>query len=176
MRCSRLPAALIASSLLLPSVALASPVGDLSAAMTAFDATRSWHATESFSNGQTVTVDHVAPDRWRIRPTANTTEVLIGSNVYMNGRLIPFVGGAIRSRLSSFQMTITPEIRSSLRDAGWHVVGGYRTHAYSFTSQGVPETLYIGPGHLPIQAVTTSRGVTTTITYSQYNAPITITP
>lgn len=161
---------------IIPLAVSADPNSDLNRAAAAFNAARSYHAVEQFSNGRTMTVDHVAPDRWRLQPDPKTNEVVIGNRFYMNGRLIPFMGGAIRAELSHFNMTITPEIQSSLRDLGWQMVNGVRTHAYSYTSSGVPETLYIGPHDLPLQAVTTSRGITTTITYSQYNAPITITP
>lgn len=38
----------------------------------------------------------------------------------------------------------------------------------------VPETLYVGDGSLPVQAVVKNAGLTTVIRYSEYNEPIAI--
>lgn len=171
----RILAALLCAAALSPLEVAADPYGDLSQAFAAFNAAHSWHATEQFP-GNTITVDHVAPDRWRIAPTSNTTEVLIGNTAYMNGHEVPMIGGMIRSRLNNFQMPSPSDFRSSLKDLGWQTVDGMRVHGYSYTINGVAETMYIGTNHLPAQAIVqTSRGPMT-ITYSQYNAPITITP
>jgi hypothetical protein len=167
---------LAAAAAFVPMAASADPYSDLSRSFAAFNAARSWHATEQMSTGQTILVDHVAPDRWRIQPTSNMTEVLIGDQVYMNGRAIPMVGGMIHSRLSSFQMPSSSDFRNTLKDLGWQSVNGVRAHAYSYTVQGVPETLYVGTNHLPLQAIVKTSQGTMTITYSQYNAPITIAP
>jgi hypothetical protein len=45
-------------------------------------------------------------------------------------------------------------------------VDGQSVHAYSYTVQGNPVTLYVD--------VVQNRNLTTTIKYSQYNAPISI--
>jgi hypothetical protein len=166
----------IAAATLLPLAALADPYSDLSQAFAAFNAARSWHATEQMSTGQTILVDHVAPDRWRIQPTLNTTEVLIGNVAYMNGREIPMIGGMMHSRLSNFEMPSVSDFQNTLKDLGWQTVNGARVHAFSYTIKGVPETMYVGTNHLPVQAIVKTSQGTMTITYSQYNAPITISP
>jgi hypothetical protein len=172
----RLLPAIVAIAVLAPPAVSADPYSDLSQSFAAFNAVHSWHATEQTSTGQTILVDHVAPDRWRIQPTSNTTEILIGNDVYMNGQRVPIPGSMIRSRLNNMQMPASSDFRNSLKDLGWQSVNGVRAHAYSYTVQGVPETLYVGTNHLPIQAIVKTGQGTMTITYSQYNAPITISP
>jgi len=171
--------ALFAAALLVPARAFADPAGDFAKVIEAFQQAKSWHADEHFSNGRTVKVDYVAPDRWRVQPTPKITELVIGKDVYMvrNGHAtrLPFGGGMIRKmirKLSTGRMT--DEIRQSLRDLGMQTLNGKRVHVYSYTSQKIPETVYIGAGHLPVQVVMHDKKHPATITYSKFNAPITI--
>lgn len=171
--------ALFVVALFLPVQAFAGPAGDFAKAIEAFQQAKSWHADEHFSNGRTVKVDYVAPDRWRVQPTSKITELVIGKNVYMvrNGHAmrLPFGGGMIRKmirKLSTGKMT--DEMRKSLRDLGMQTLNGHRVHVYSFTSQKIPETVYVGAGHLPVQVVIHDKKHPATITYSKFNAPISI--
>jgi hypothetical protein len=171
--------ALFAAALFLPVRAFADPAGDLAKAIAAFQQAKSWHADEHFSNGKTVKVDYVAPDRWRVQPTPKVTELVIGKDVYMvsNGHAtrLPFGGGMIRKmiqRLSTGKMT--NEMRQSVRDLGMQTLNGKSVHVYSYTSQKIPETLYVGADHLPVQVVTHDKKHPATITYSKFNAPIAI--
>jgi hypothetical protein len=170
---------LFAAALLLPVLAFADPVADLSRAIAAFRQAKSWHAEEHFSNGRTVELDYVAPDRWRVQPSPKVTELVIGKDIYMvrNGHAthLPFGGGMIRKMIKRFTTgKMTDQMRRSLRDLGMQTLHGRPVHVYSFTSQNIPETVYIGADHLPVQAVIHDKKHPATITYSKFNAPISI--
>ncbi len=164
----------------LPLLARADPYGDLLKIRSAFESARSWHASEQFSNGRTILIDYVAPNRWRIQPTSNVTEILIGNTVYMvsNGRTVrtPFGSPQIHQIVSQNWFRITPEVRRTLRDRGWRSVGGVRLHEYTFTADSMPVQLYAGTNDLPVRSYVRMTRGTVTILYSRYNAPISINP
>jgi len=170
--------ATVVFSFLLSSVALADAYGDLLKAQTAFLNAKSWHAEEHFSNGRMVTVDFSAPDHWRIQPTPTMTEVVIGNDVYMiqDGRSMKMpMGGMMISRMiKQFQVSADPEVKKTAQDLGTQTLNGRTVHAYSYTVHGVPETLYLGDDSLPVQAVVKNSSMTTVVSYSKYNEPITI--
>ena len=168
----------VISSLLLSSAALADAYGDLMKAQAAFLNAKSWHAEEHFSDGKLVTVDFSAPDHWRIQPTPTMTEVVIGNEVYMiqGGRSMKMpMGGFMVSRMiKQFQISADPEVKQTAQDLGTQTLNGRTVHVYSYSVRGVPETLYLGDDSLPVQAVVKNSSVTTVVSYSQYNQPITI--
>jgi hypothetical protein len=159
-------------------LALADAYDDLVKVHTAFQNAKSWHADENFSNGKVVTVDYVAPDHWRIQPNPKMTELIIGNDVYMvqKGRAtkLPFGGGMVRKSLEQVNLNFSDEIKQSARDLGTQTLDGQSVHVYSYTVQGNPVTLYVGANSLPVQDVVQNKNLTTTIKYSQYNAPISI--
>lgn len=163
-----------------PCAARADAYVDLQQAKAAFDTVHSWHGVEQMSNGHTVTVDHVAPDRWRIQVMPNMTEILIGGDLYMirDGKTMhmPFVMPQIQQIVNQNWVTVDPEVQRTARDLGMQTVNGVRLHAYSFTSKGAPVKLYLSSNHLPAVSVVTSSNDTVTITYSGYNSAITISP
>lgn len=169
---------MVVCTFLLSSMALADAYGDLMKAQTAFRNAKSWHAEEHFSNGKTVLVDFSAPERWRIQPTPTMTELVIGGDVYMvnNGRAMkmPMGGMMISQMIKHFQFAADPEVRKTAQDLGTRTLNGRTVHVYSYTVHGVPETLYIGGDSLPVQAVVKNGTVTTIISYSRYNAPVSI--
>lgn len=163
-----------------PLAARAGAYADLSQAKAAFDATHSWHAVEQMSNGHTVILDHIVPDRWRIQLMPNMTEIMIGNDLYMvrNGQSMhmPMVMPQIQQMVNQNWLVITPEVKRTLRDLGMQNVGGVMLHAYSFTAHGDLVKLYLDKHHLPMRSVVKTTNGTITITYSQYNVPITIHP
>ena len=174
------PAILIVGFALVPFAVHADAYADLQQARTAFDAVHSWHAVEQMPNGHTVTVDHVAPDRWRIQVMPGMSEIMIGNNMYMvrNGQSmrLPMVMPQIQQMVNQNWLKIDPEVKRTAKDLGMQVVNGVRLHAYSFTSKGTAVKLYLNKDHLPAVTVVTSSNGTVTITYSGYNSPITISP
>jgi hypothetical protein len=169
---------IVVCSFLLSSVALADAYGDLMKAQAAFQSAKSWHAEEHLSNGKAVLVDYSAPERWRIQPTPTMTELVIGGDVYMvqNGRpmKMPFGGMMISRMIKHFQFSADEEVKKTAQDLGTQTLNGRTVHVYSYTVRGVPETLYVGGDSLPVQAVVKNSSVTTVISYSKYNEPITI--
>jgi hypothetical protein len=181
MRKIGLPVIVACALALVPAIASANAVADLTKIKAAFLALKSWHATEQFSNGRTITVDHVAPDRWRIQPAPNITELLIGNSVYMvrNGKTmhVPIPGGMLQKTIDSFYVAPPDnENKQTARDLGMQTINGQTLHAYSFTTHGTPVTMYVGSDLLPVVSVVKDPKVTTTITYSDYNDPINISP
>lgn len=142
----------------------------------AFLHARSWHATEHFSNGKTVTVDYSVPDRWRIKPSQNVTELLIGDSVYMvsNGHTtrLPFGGFMVRKMITSVAFSARQDVQQP-RDLGTRTLNGQSVHAYTYLTRGTPVTLYVANG-LPFESVVKNGDSTTTIVYSKYNARIPI--
>ncbi len=165
---------------LLPGAAFGDAYHDLLKVQAAFKDARSWQADEHFSNGRAVTVEYSAPDRWRIQPAPNITELVIGSDVYMlaNGHTtkLPLGGGMIRQNLQGAGFSVNQDIRQSARDLGMQSLRGQSVHVYSYTTEGVPATIYVGANSLPVQSVVHNKDVTITIEYSKYNEPISIQP
>ncbi|MGH8278145.1 MAG: hypothetical protein ACRETQ_01055 [Gammaproteobacteria bacterium] len=171
---------LCAAALIVSLAAHADAYANLNQAKIAFDAVHSWHAVEQMSNGHTVTVDHVAPDRWRIQLTPSMTAIMIGNDMYMvrNGQSMrmPMAMPQIQQVVNQNWLVIDPEVKRTVRDLGMQKVNGVTLHAYSFTSKGTSVKLYLSSDHLPAVSVVTSSNGSATITYSKYNSAITITP
>jgi hypothetical protein len=172
--------ALLLAAAFAPAAARADAAGDLAAVMSNFAAAKSYHVTEALPGGRTVTIDYVAPDRWRISPTPNITELLIGNDVYMvrNGKTthLPIPGGMLRATIDQLKGSLPSDVKSTARDLGMQTLDGQAVHVYSYTSHGATVTLFVGSNHLPVRNVVKASNGTTTITYSQYNAPISIEP
>jgi len=174
-------AVVTAAALLLPLAVLADPYSDLAKAHAAFQALKSWHAVEHFSNGRTITLDFLAPDRWRIQPMPDITELLIGTNVYMvrdgKSMKLPVNGGMISNMIQrASEQPLDPSVKQTARDLGTKTVNGRTAHGYSYATHGMDVTMYLSPDLLPIQEIVKNGSMTTTIDYSNFNAPIRIAP
>ena len=168
--------ALAALAAVAPLRVQADAYGDLVRTRNAFLAAKSWHGSEVMPDGRTVIVDYVAPDRWRISPTPKITELLIGDTVYMstNGKTtkLPIPGGMLQQTIAGFKnMPASADVKSSAKDRGTRMVGGQLVRVYTFTTKGVPATLYVGRSWLPVQNVVKTSQGNVTITYSRYNDP-----
>lgn len=170
--------ALAVLPLLVPVAVFANAYDDLMKVQAAFQSAKSWHAEEHFSNGRTVIVDYAAPDRWRIQPSPGIAELVIGNDVYMvrNGHTskLPLGGAMIREIIQNVGFSVSDDIKQSASDLGMHTLNGQSVHVYSYTTRGTPVTLYVDANWLPVQMIVRNKTLTTTITYSQYNAPISI--
>lgn len=177
----RLRIILISLVILLPVSALAGAYEDLAKVETAFQSVKSFHAVEQFSNGKSSIVDYVAPDRWRIQNSPKDAEILVGNDFYTvsNGKTsrMPFGGSFMRRIITHYSKFANDnELRQTAQDLGMQTLNGQAVHEYSFKSHGALDTMYVGPGSLPVENVVKSGKHTTTITYSEYNQPITIEP
>lgn len=173
-----IPGGIAVCCFLLFPMAHADAYGDLMKAQAAFLNAKSWHAEEHFSNGRTVLVDFSAPERWRIEPSPGMTELVIGGDVYLvrNGKAtkMPFGGFMISRMIKHFQFAADAEVKKTAQDLGTQTLNGRTVHVYTYTVHGVPATLYVGDDSLPVQDVVKDSSVTTVITYSKYNEPLTI--
>lgn len=81
-----LTALLLTLSLGLAPTAQANPKDELSAAYLKFSALKSWRATitDTKKGKPLTTVEHQAPDRWRMTPVGAPSSVVIGGTMYMN--------------------------------------------------------------------------------------------
>lgn len=169
-----------AVALLSPAIAHADAYGDLVKISTAFHQAKSYHAEEDFSNGRVNTIDFVAPDRWRLKEGDNMEDLIIGDDVYTvskgSASKLPFGGFFIRRIVEkSWDRAINSSaVRESARDLGQQMLDGRSVHAYSFSYRDTPTTIYVDSDWLPVEAVSHSGGLTTTVRYSKYNTAISI--
>jgi hypothetical protein len=165
-------------ALLLPVAALADAYDDLVKVQTAFLKAKSYHGEENFSTGRTTTVDYSGPDRWRVQPSPDVTELVIGSDVYMvhkgHATKMPFGGMIVNRIIKAFTFSADSEIKQSARDLGMQSLDGQSVHAYSYVSHGAAATLYVGSDSLPVQCVVKDKNLTTIVKYSKFNEPISI--
>ena len=165
-------------SFLMSSVVLADAYGALTKARTAMMAAKSWHAEEHTSEGRTIQLDYVAPDRFRIQATPTMTEVMIGNEVYIvqNGRTmkVPMGGMNIAKMTKQFQMQDDPEIKKTARDLGMQMLNGRRLHAYSYSVRGTDQTVYLDSDSLPVQSVIKNDSRKTIVDFSKFNESISI--
>lgn len=144
----------------------------------AFLSAKSWHAEEQLSNGKTVVVEYSAPDRWRTQPNPDTTEVIIGDDIYMirkgKSTKLPFGGGMIRKAIQEAGFSVKDDVRATAKDLGMQTLDGRLVHVYSYVVHDTPVTIYVGSHDLPIQSTVQDKKGTTTIKYSKFNEPISI--
>jgi hypothetical protein len=158
-----------------PVNTFADPYSDLQKAAAKFSAQPSFHAEMHFTNGRVITVEFVGADRARIVLPGGVTEVIVGSNIWMNRNgswqpVPPMAAGPMTAMVGQYRrsplLSIDP---SSVKDLGMQTVGGQSLHAYSYVGTGVggtPATVWLGADDLPVQVVTTSGKNSATITYS----------
>ena len=163
-----------------PVAVFADPYEDMLKVQAAFQKATSWHAEEHFSNGRTSIVEYAAPDRWRIQPNPDMTELVVGNDIYVvrNGHAtkLPFGGGMVKKIIQDVGFSVKDEVKESARDLGMQTLDGQSVHVYTYTARGVPVTIYVGPDFLPVQSIVNDKKVTTTIRYSKYNSRISIEP
>ncbi|TWI01759.1 hypothetical protein IP90_02319 [Luteimonas cucumeris] len=170
---------------------LPSPRDEIKAAMDAFLAVRSFHATmemagSAMPDGMTTEMDFVAPDRYRIRMPMGT-QVIIGDTMHMNvqGRTMkmPMPKGTLGQwrdpgKLAENQATMTVDAQ------GRETIDGVSARKYlvhNTRPQPTDVTMWIGDDDLPLQIRHSShvqgKTVDATIRYSRYDDPaITIDP
>lgn len=165
-------------ALLAPKGMWGDAYGDLMKVQVAFRNAKSWQAVEHLPNGRTTVVEYAAPDRWRIKESPTVTELVIGNNIYMvrKGHVskLPFGGFIVRKMVRHVEFSVEKGVRQTARDLGTQRLNGQSVHVYSFVAHGTPATLYVGAGWLPVESVIKSKKKITTIDYSKYNEPISI--
>ena len=171
---------LLALTVLFPTLLPADAADDLIKMKEMFMSSKSWHAEEHTASGKNLTLEYSAPDRYRIQVNPDTTYIVVGENIYMlrNGHAtkLPFGGGMIKKMIDSSVLSVDADIKQSARDMGMQTIEGQTLHAYSFTTRDTPVTVYVGPDNLPVETTIPDKtSGTTTVKYSKFNEPITIT-
>jgi hypothetical protein len=163
----------------LPLAAAADPYAAVQKAAAAFGAQKGIHAEERFSNGQTVLVDMVPPDRFHMfTPATKTGEIVIGHDMWMERdgkytKLPAFAANMVGGTIDRYRQTFPQQIdKASVKDLGMQNVGGRMLHAYSYVASGAATTVWIDGNYLPQRMVTTSKGITTTVLYSYGNVSV----
>lgn len=148
---------------------------------TALKQATSWHAVMQMPGGKTLTMDYAAPNRWRVRPAPNMTEIIIGNDVYMDmaghEMKLPAAYGAAIARtvhIHLFDTARMSQVRRTLRDLGVQKLNGQTVHVYRYVLKGITQTWYIGAHDLPVRAVLSGDGHTTVVQYSRYDVPVNI--
>ena len=179
----RLSGVVASAALLGAGTACAGAFGQLVRAELALKQASSWHLTERLPGGKTLSIEYSAPNRWRIRPAPNVTEVIIGSDVYMASAghvmKLPALYGAMIARTVHIHMFTAGErakVRRSLRDLGMRTLDGKPVHVYRYELDGSTETWYINSKSLPVRAVIHDGTGTRVASYSRFNTPVSIQP
>lgn len=163
--------------------AIAGPFEHLMRAELALKQAASWHVTEQLPGGKTFNMDYSAPNRWRVKPAPNITEVIIGSDVYMAtaGHVmhLPSAYAAVIARtvrIHMFDAADRAVVRSTLHDLGTQTLAGKPVHVYRYVLHGTTQTWYIGAGDLPVQAVLSGTQGKEVVQYSRFGVPVSIEP
>lgn len=170
----------LAISLVLPGLAVAGDLEDVTAAMARMQKASSYHATmetRGSSSGHT-TLDFVAPDRYRVSNDQMGEQLIIGNTMLLqvNGRSmrLPLPQGTLSQwrdpvRLAKDARDITVTGLGSDPVAG-KPAKKYRLHARQ--AESAPVTVWIDSDGYPARIVSQSgAGATSTIDYSRFNDP-----
>ena len=165
------------------SAALADPYADMAKAQKAFYAVHSFRATIAGTKmpGKSILMEFVAPDRYHVKLPVGD-EYIIGDTMTMNMNgmhvNIPMQGQmkSMMQNLRGWASNRDMKKDFTITDAGTQD----GLHAYKYVDHQHPDNavmMYVGSDNLPRKSVVTDKtGGTTTITYSDYNTPITINP
>ncbi len=141
----------------------------------------SWHAVMQMPGGKTLTMDYEAPNRWRVQPAPNITEIIVGNDVYMDmaghEMKLPAAYGAAIARtvhIHLFDAAQQAQVRRTLQDLGVQKLDGQPVHVYRYVLKSITQTWYIGAHDLPVRAVLSGAGHTTVVQYSRFNVPVSI--
>ncbi len=184
----------LVAGLLLSATAFASPYADLAKMQAAFFKATSWQITEHLAAGKMLLVEYSAPNRWRLMPSPNLQELIIGKKVYVvtQGHAVTLpktYAKKITRRMESKNRgnsdplagASKADLEKTARDLGMQTLHGERVHVYSFMVHGISDTVYIGADRLPVRSVMKGvmiRGKRVNIVadFSRFNQPIEIKP
>jgi outer membrane lipoprotein-sorting protein len=164
--------------------ALADPTAEMVQMQKAFASLKSYHAEMRMSQGRSVTIDFVAPDKFRETMYNGIQSVVIGSDMWMkvNGKWsklpgsMPFVRAAMDSMRSA---GVSGELRKTytVTDLGPAMIGPIPVHHYRMVkkSDNTAADMWLAMNHLPLQVKVNTPQGPMTILYSQYNQVADIT-
>jgi len=178
-----LSAAAAVSFLLTPLSASADPRADVAKMAKTFFAVTSFHCDVTGPGSRKMSVDFVAPDRFRTELPGGKEAVIIGSDMWMplGGRSIklPGIAAPVKMYLEqirnlSFGGVI--EQAYDITDNGTATLNGVRTHMYTLVKhgEGIPVKMWIGRNSLPVQEIIMLSDGIETVHYSAFNSPLAI--
>jgi hypothetical protein len=159
--------------------AIAGPVDDVKRCMLAMQALHSYHMSSAIG-GESFETDVVKPGRMHMR-SARMEAIMLPGMTYMKmgGKWTKFANTGSRSFAADIDKAnaYVAAGNFSATDLGIKIVNGTPLHAYSVTlkSSSSPFTLYVGAHDLPRRMEFTSTSGTLAATFSEFNAPMTIT-
>ena len=170
---------------LVAAAASADPYADLVKTQKAFYAVKSFRGTISNPKmKQPVQLEFVAPDRWHV-VVANNNEYIIGNTMSIKAGgmslKIPMPGSMQGMLQNARAFSANEDIKKdyTIKYLGMTNVGGQNLRTYGYTKNSDPSLtmkMYIASDNLPRRNEVTDKNGTTTVTYSDYNAPIVINP
>lgn len=172
----------LALPLVLPFTASASPYTDLTKVAKALGSVKSFQAVEDHGNGMKSVVTFVAPDRWRV-DRGNVHELMIGNDMYMEmlGHWHKMPGAINAASMTAmiknpFGAGAVSAIHVESETNG--MTDGVPVRIFRYTRHDAPNvtaTLSVNRRTwLPVQDVVVAPSSKTTVTYSKYNAPLSI--
>jgi len=158
------------------AAASADAYSDLAKTQKAFYALKSFRATLAPDNGPTIQMEFVAPDKWHELLPGGMEAIIVGSTMKRkvggSWMSVPMAGkfSGMLQNLRGWAADKSLKTNYKITDLG---MDG-SLHKYQYVGQGADSTMWIRADHLPDHTVVKSQGRTMTITYKDYNAPITI--
>jgi hypothetical protein len=165
---------------IMPLAAHADPRSDVSRAIQVFSALRFFHADLISSRG-TTRVDYAAPNKFSEVLYNGRHAIIIGNDLWMdiNGHRLSVPGAmaSLRATLDNLRtlgLTGNWVRQYSIQDLGAQPIG----HEYRLRNNTTHQAfnLWLRSDYMPVQTMVPSAVGTTTVKYSRYNVPVTITP
>ena len=165
-------------------VAAADPYGDMAKVQKAFYHIHSFRGTISSRRLKSpIKMEFVAPDRYHVVTPAGD-QYIIGNTMTMHvgGMSMKVPLGATQGMLTNVRSFAANEDLKkdyTIKYLGTTNEGGQTLRIYSYAKSSNPSLtmkMFVGPDNLPRRNEVTDSNGTTTVTYSDYNAPITIQP
>ena len=176
---------LLAISGLLVAPAAADPTSDLVQMQQAFAGVKSWHADMKVSQGKSIAIDMILPDKIHETMFNGMQVIMIGSDAWMNPgsrwMKMPMVVPSMKTMIDnarSASLSGQTVKDYTVTDLGPAMLDGVPTHHYRVVSNKTktPVEMWVGTNHLPVQIQVKSGQELSTIVYSKYNEVADITP
>lgn len=167
-----------------PGAALADPTADLAQMQQAWSAVKSVHVDMKTSDGKTIGIDMILPDKFHETLPNNVQMIFIGPDVWMN----------MGSKWMKMPMTM-PSMKTwttwakengmtgaakdyTATDLGPATLGTIPAEHYKLVSKTDNKTteMWVGKDHLPIQVFVPNGKESMTVNYSEYNSVPDIAP
>ena len=160
-----------------PVEAVADPQGDIAQMAEAWSAVKSVHVDEKLSDGKTIGIDMIMPDKFHETLFNKMQVVIIGPDMWMNTgskwMKMPMVMPQMKTWIEWAKkngLTSGPK-DYTITDLGPSTIGTTPAEHYRMVNKTKNTTVetWIGKDHLPIQTYVPNGKESITIAYSKYN-------